>query len=231
MEVGELIAQCAESRVMECNFFGNRAVYKHRFCKQYRQPVLDQKLREQRTVREARALVRCRKFGVPAPVVYFVDRKECIIVMSRIEGIPVRDLLDDALTSTATLARAALEAMGEIVGLLHNGDMIHGDLTTSNFMYVVGSAKQADGKPNGISRDDIVVLDFGLVQDKQSAEERAVDLYVLERAVKSAHPRIERPEEAILAGYLRTVEQTRGKQTVDRLIAVRARGRKRSMIG
>lgn len=228
MEVeNELIAQCAESRVLGCTFFGHRAVYKHRFCKTYRNSVLDQKLREQRTVREARALVRCKRFGVSAPTVYFVDRKECVIVMSRIEGIPVRDLLDNVLVGTA-IARAVLEAMGEIVGLLHNGDMIHGDLTTSNFMSVASGGKSPS---NSISRDDIVILDFGLVQDKQSAEERAVDLYVLERAVKSAHPQIERPEDAILAGYIRTVELNKGKQTVERLIAVRARGRKRSMIG
>jgi TP53 regulating kinase-like protein len=76
-----------------------------------------------------------------------------------------------------------------------------------------------------------VVIDFGLVKESGSAEERAVDLYVLERAVASAHPLLENVEAAILAGYARSIEASKGRQTVERLLAVRARGRKRSMVG
>jgi TP53 regulating kinase-like protein len=241
MEQGELLAQCAESKVFACNFYGKQAIWKHRFVKEYRHPVLDLKLREQRTVREARALVRCRKFGVPAPVVYSVDRNTCTIVMERIIGISARDLIHGCPdgSTRAVVAKRVLETIGEIVGLLHQGDMIHGDLTTSNFI-VVGDILDDRSKQGAfptavadepVTRNGLVVIDFGLVSDKNSAEERAVDLYVLERAVSSAHPLVENVAESILAGYARCIDSAKGKQTMDRLLAVRARGRKRSMIG
>lgn len=227
MEQGELLSQCAESKVYAAKFYGHDAVVKHRFAKDYRHNVLDQKLREQRTVREARALVRCRKLGVPAPVVYSVDKLTCTIVMERIPGISARDLINacaDQATREA-IGRRVLEAMGEVVGLLHRGDIIHGDLTTANFIVT------DDISSSRPSRNGLVVIDFGLVSDKNSAEERAVDLYVLERAVMSAHPLLEDVSQHILSGYDRTIEPTKGKLTMDRLVAVRARGRKRSMIG
>lgn len=280
MEQGELLSQCAESKVYSATFYGHAAVIKHRFAKEYRHNVLDQKLREQRTVREARALVRCRKLGARAPVVYSVDKLTCTIVMERIPGLSARDLIAgcaDQATREA-VGRRVLEAMGEIVGLLHRGDIIHGDLTTSNFIVtdeallssapaatsspttpsasatttttvggagsgvghdaavpLQGSGHEASLHPSGstsISGAGLVVIDFGLVSDKNSAEERAVDLYVLERAVMSAHPLLEDVCAGyIWNGYIRTMDAAKGKLTLDRLIAVRARGRKRSMIG
>lgn len=249
MELGDTIAQCAEAKVFACNFFGHEAVVKVRQAKPFRHPVLDQKLREQRTVREARALVRCRKFQVPAPVVYAVDRASCTIVMERVPGLSAKEVIHactDAAMRNAVGGRV-LQAMGEIVGLLHQGDMIHGDLTTSNFIVMdasqfaepagtstpaaSSSAAIASGEGGAARHNGLVVIDFGLVSDKNSAEERAVDLYVLERAVSSAHPLLSNPEQHILAGYMRTIDPMKGKQTLDRLMAVRARGRKRSMIG
>jgi TP53 regulating kinase-like protein len=218
MEIGELLSQCAESKVFDCSFYGHRAVMKHRFPKTYRHPDLDTKLREQRTAREARALARCRKFNVTAPTVYSVDRQAGIIVMERIDGISVRDFLSGSISSA--LVRHTLESIGQLVGTMHEADIIHGDLTTSNFIL-----REVD------SVRDLVVIDFGLVKESGSAEERAVDLYVLERAIMSAHPLLENVEAAVLAGYMRTIEAGKGKQTVDRLMAVRARGRKRSMVG
>ncbi|RNF20137.1 protein kinase [Trypanosoma conorhini] len=244
VEIGPLLSQCAESKVYECNFYGHRAVCKHRFSKAYRHPALDQRLREQRTVREGRALVRCRKNGVIAPTVYAVDRERCAIVMERIDGLTVREFLNQeqekathGQAADTVLASRLLRGMGEVVGLLHNADIIHGDLTTSNFI-CRREILDAQGPsveelaPKPPYRDGIVVIDFGLVMDKNSAEERAVDLYVLERAVKSSHPFLEHVSTAlILEGYLRTVEAQKGAATIARLEAVRARGRKRSMIG
>lgn len=76
-------------------------------------------------------------------------------------------------------------------------------------------------------------------------EERAVDLYVLERAFSSTHPvpRLANGEEGIphfdmvLQGYERTLREMgkKGEQfwtrTEKRLEEVRLRGRKRSMVG
>ncbi|KEG15135.1 protein kinase [Trypanosoma grayi] len=249
VEVTTVLSQCAESKVYECNFYNYRAVCKHRFPKMYRHPVLDHKLREQRTVREARALVRCRKHGVEAPTVFAVDRDRCAIVMERIDGLMVRDVLNNEQGGVSALAERLLRGMGEVVGLLHSADIIHGDLTTSNFMCRGQHLDKEEGREHqqrgqvpqmfvrglaaGTScREGLVVLDFGLVVDKNSAEERAVDLYVLERAIKSSHPFLEHVASSlVLDGYHRTIDVHKGAATVARLEAVRARGRKRSMVG
>ncbi|ESL06738.1 protein kinase [Trypanosoma rangeli SC58] len=244
VEIGPVLSQCAESKVYECNFYGYRAVCKHRFPKVYRHSTLDQRLREQRTVRESRALVRCRKHGVIAPTVFAVDRERCTIVMERIDGLTVREVFNQEQEKTAhgkpvnfVLASRLLRGVGEVVGLLHNADIVHGDLTTSNFMCRRQFLEEQrltveELAAKGPDRDGIVVIDFGLVMDKNSAEERAVDLYVLERAVKSSHPFLEHASTAlVLEGYRRTVDAHKGAATIARLEAVRARGRKRSMIG
>nr|CCD15704.1 unnamed protein product [Trypanosoma congolense IL3000] len=228
--VGQVLSQCAESRVYECDFYGHPAVCKHRLVKPYRHPALDKKLREQRTVREARALVRCQKHGIAVPTVYAIDREGCAIVMERIAGITVRDMLNRVQRGQGKTASPAavrlLEGMGEVVGLLHSADIIHGDLTTSNFICCTREGEV------GELRDNLVVLDFGLVTEKNSAEERAVDLYVLERAIMSSHPSLEGVASSlILEGYRRTVEPHKGATSIARLGVVRARGRKRSMIG
>lgn len=70
---------------------------------------------------------------------------------------------------------------------VHDSGIIHGDLTTSNMVITEGG--------------DIVLLDFGLSYFKDSAEDRAVDLYVLERAFKSTHPSLEDRFGAVLMVY------------------------------
>ena len=65
--------------------------------------------------------------------------------------------------------------IGETIGILHKNDIMHGDLTTSNLLY--------DDKTN-----QIYVIDFGLSQKDCKIEDKAVDLYVLERAFTSTHP-------------------------------------------
>ena len=61
---------------------------------------------------------------------------------------------------------------------MHSLNVIHGDLTTSNLMLRENS-------------DSVVVIDFGLSFVSTLAEDKAVDLYVLERAFASTHPKTE----------------------------------------
>jgi len=67
-----------------------------------------------------------------------------------------------------------MSSIGEMVGVIHAAGLVHGDLTTSNIMVAKNS--------------DLYLIDFGLGQSEASAEDRGVDLYVLERALISAHP-------------------------------------------
>jgi TP53 regulating kinase-like protein len=69
---------------------------------------------------------------------------------------------------------ALMRSIGSLVGVIHAAGLVHGDLTTSNIMVANNS--------------DLYLIDFGLGQAEASAEDRGVDLYVLERALISAHP-------------------------------------------
>ena len=142
---------------------------------------------------------------------------------------------------------------------MHIAEIVHGDLTTSNMM--VRLTPDAE-KPFEIVSFRIVMLrlscsrqsrrrilkdsrslpqvliDFGLSSASLMAEDRAVDLYVLERAFASTHPVLpgHLPHfDRVLQGY---EEVTRAKakkgeweRTEKRLEEVRMRGRKRSMVG
>ena len=80
-----------------------------------------------------------------------------------------------------------------------------------------------------------MLIDFGLAHVNCSVEDSAVDLYVLERSLRSAHSAMQDLILTILEGYLEFYidkkEGEKGKQVLNKLKEVRARGRKRLMIG
>ena len=129
-------------------------------------------------------MVRCLKAGIKTPVLRYVDMNRYCVIMSYIDGYTVRDYINKSLYSSGfiLLIRLQLEEelnrycfkIGETVARLHNHNLIHGDLTTSNFMIEGGTG-------------DLVVIDFGLTSVSTSAEDMGVDLYVLERAFISTH--------------------------------------------
>jgi TP53 regulating kinase-like protein len=80
-----------------------------------------------------------------------------------------------------------------------------------------------------ILQGQILLIDFGLAVQTVQDEDRAVDLYVLERAFGSTHPQAGGLFQEVLEAY---GESFKGANIVlKRLEDVRMRGRKRSMIG
>ena len=67
---------------------------------------------------------------------------------------------------------------------MHDAEVVHGDLTTSNIM--ISQTNESDSASPEMSQ--IVFIDFGLGNMKPIVEDKAVDLYVLERAFVSTHP-------------------------------------------
>ncbi|CAM9846845.1 unnamed protein product [Hapterophycus canaliculatus] len=99
---------------------------------------------------------------------------------------------------------------------MHDAQVVHGDLTTSNFMVRTGS-------------NEVVAIDFGLASSQPLPEDKAVDLYVLERAFISTHEN----SEPLVSEVLRTYKAASRKAdtTLHKLSEVRRRGRKREMFG
>jgi len=119
-------------------------------------------------------------------------------------------------------------AIGTVMAKLHTCHLIHGDLTTSNMMINPKIPLEFDYKFNSC----ITLIDFGLGQTGCSnPEEKAVDLYVFERALISSHPG---PHTSLfLDEVLRSYKQyNKGSDSVlSRLYQVRLRGRKRECFG
>ncbi|EPY28386.1 TP53 regulating kinase [Strigomonas culicis] len=257
---GDLIFQGAESKLYASDFYGTPAVSKVRFEKRFRHRQLDERLRQQRTLREARALARCCRHHIRAPTLYFVDRERCTLCMERIDGATVKEVLDREEARLAAAAPAAapsplvahvLRGLGHVVARMHMADIIHGDLTTCNFLCTATAAQLAalreDAVPPAGIAEALVVIDFGLVQEKTSDEERAVDLYVLEKALLATHNYLEHCAVAlVLAGYTEAMVRAaeggaeadakavrNAKNTPKRCGGSRrcARGAKRSMVG
>lgn len=75
----------------------------------------------------------------------------------------------------------------------------------------------------------VYLIDFGLTTASIQDEDKAVDLYVLERAFAATHPKAEWLFREVLEAYAGSYKG--GKGVVKRLEGVRLRGRKRSMLG
>ncbi|XP_068381393.1 EKC/KEOPS complex subunit TP53RK [Eschrichtius robustus] len=217
----ELVKQGAEARVFRGRFQGRAAVVKYRFPKGYRHPALEARLGRRRTVQEARALLRCRRAGICAPVVFFVDHASNCLFMEEIEGsVTVRDYIKSTMeTEKSPQSLFALaKTIGQVLARMHDEDLIHGDLTTSNMLL----------KPP-LEQLNIVLIDFGLSFVSALPEDKGVDLYVLEKAFLSTHPNTETVFEAFLKSY--SAASKKARPVLKKLAEVRLRGRKRSMVG
>lgn len=167
-------------------------------------------------------LNKCRKEGVPVPAVLGMDWEKGWIASEWIDGKTVKEAIRNRDLSDEAGLHELLQHIGLAVGKLHGVGIIHGDLTTSNMMLRSGTS---DSELSG----EIVLIDFGLATQAVQEEDRAVDLYVLERAFGSTHPKEENKFETVLKAYASTFKGA--KSTLRRLEDVRMRGRKKSMIG
>lgn len=149
-----------------------------------------------------------------------------------IQGTPVRVNINERLGSrTVGIENDArlkdlMRRIGVAIGNMHRIGIVHGDLTTSNMMLrpPSDSAEQVDALSG-----EIVIIDLGLASGSIHEEDRAVDLYVLERAFGSTHPRAECLFGELLDAYRGCFKQA--ATVLRKLEDVRMRGRKRSMLG
>jgi TP53 regulating kinase and related kinases len=161
-----VLSKGAEADIYRTRWFGNDAVSKIRVKKSYRQKSLDKEIRRNRTLREATMLSNAKETGVRTPFIYFVDPISAEIVMEFIEGTNVKEKMDGNL---------ALQ-MGRYAGLLHINNLIHNDLTTSNFI---------NSKNN-----QLVLLDFGLSFFSERLEDKAVDIRLVKEVFSSFYASI-----------------------------------------
>ncbi|ERE71565.1 solute carrier family 13 member 3 [Cricetulus griseus] len=107
--------------------------------------------------------------------------------------------------------------IGQTLARMHDEDLIHGDLTTSNMLL-----------KRPLEQLHIILIDFGLSFVSGLPEDKGVDLYVLEKAFLSTHPHTEAVFEACLKSY--GASSRKSSPVLKKLDEVRLRGRKRSMV-
>lgn len=214
----ELYKQGAESKIYSTMYLHRKAIVKERFSKLYRNKLLDQTLRKERTKAESKAILKCKQGGIVTPAIYSLDLNDCKITMENINGQTINDYLTNMKNNKDdnTELTNILMNIGVIVGRMHSIGVFHGDLTTSNII------KKED--------DTLVLIDFGLSHFNPSIEDKAVDIYVLERAFISTHSYFSHYFAVIIDGY-KTAYKSNVQAVIDQFHNVRARGRKREMIG
>ncbi len=143
-------------------------IVKQRIKKSYRLSVIDKKLRTRRTKREAKVMKKLEK-SISVPKIIQTDNKEKI-TMEFIQGKKLSEHLDNF---NMKKAKEICEKIGKQTALLHQADIIHGDLTTSNMLL------KKDNK--------VYIIDFGLSFHSKRIEDKAVDLHLLKQALEAKH--------------------------------------------
>jgi len=178
----------------------NNYVVKERIKKSYRINEMDIKLRKLRTRREGKLLQKSEN----SPNVFEVDDKKMKIKMEFLDGKLLKDILDNLNKNKRNLL---LREIGGKVAMMHDKNIIHGDLTTSNM----------------ILKNKIYFIDFGLGFESNKIEDKAVDLHLLRQALESKHHRhFEESFNEFLEGYKLSKNW---KEVLNRLKNVGLRGR------
>ena len=200
----KLIKKGAEADIYQTTWQNSKAILKIRKIKTYRNPSLDSKIRKQRTIKESQIISQAKSFGVPTPLVYFVNLKKSSIVMQEIPGKPVHDLAESKIIEVS-------KEMGRLVGILHKNGIMHGDLTTSNFI---------------LFQNIVYVIDFGLSQNSLKPEDHAVDLRLIKEILNSAHARImDSAWNNFLVGYRGVVGNENNVKILNLVSDIESRGR------
>ncbi len=199
----------AEADIYQSKWQNSKAILKIRKIKNYRNTSLDLKIRKQRTIKESQILSQVKSFGIPTPLVYFVNLEKALIVMQEIPGKPIHDLPELKIVELS-------KEIGKLVGILHKNGIMHGDLTTSNFI---------------LFKNTVFVIDFGLSQNTIKPEDHAVDLRLIKEILNSAHAKImEAAWKNFLIGYKSIVGNTNYVKIIKLVSDIESRGRYAAVI-
>ena len=200
----KLVKKGAEADLYQTTWQNSKAILKIRKAKKYRNSLLDSKIRKQRTIKESQMLSLVKSYGINAPLVYFVNLENTSITMQEIPGTPIHDLSESKIIKLS-------KDIGKLVGTLHKNGIMHGDLTTSNFI---------------LFQNRVYVIDFGLSQNTIKPEDQAVDLRLIKEILNSAHAKIMEPAwKNFQLGYKSIVGNTKYVKITKLVSDIESRGR------
>ncbi|MEK6897210.1 MAG: KEOPS complex kinase/ATPase Bud32 [Nanoarchaeota archaeon] len=179
-------------------------VIKRRIKKSYRLDDIDMEIRKLRTRSEAKLLLKASKV-IDVPEMKNMNEESKEIYMEFLEGKKLSEYLDSfSLEDQKKICRI----IGGNIAKLHDADIIHGDLTTSNMIL-------KDGK--------VFFIDFGLGFSSHKIEDKAVDLHLLRQALEAKHFR---NWESLFKEVVRGYEESKNhKSVLEQFKKVEKRGR------
>ncbi len=183
-------------------YLKNGKLVKERIKKNYRIPEIDIEKRKYPTRKEAKLLQEASKI-INVPKVFEMDDKNMKVVMEYIQGERLKDIFDDLKNRKEICIK-----IGNSIAKLHDANIVHGDLTTSNMI---------------LKNNEVYFIDFGLGYMSIKAEDKAVDIHLMHQAIDSKH--YKNSEESfnyILQGY--SISKN-AKEVLERLKKVESRGR------
>lgn len=202
-----IIQQGAEAIILK----EGEEIIKRRIKKSYRIQELDDKIRKQRTRTESKLLEKASKI-IPIPKIKKIDEKAMEIRMDFING---KKLSEELNFFPLTKQKKICVEIGKSIAKIHDNDIIHGDLTTSNIIL--------KEKINDESISSIYFIDFGLGFNSQRIEDKSVDLHLIKQALEAKHfQNWETLFESIKEGYQNSKYY---KETLKQLEKVEKRGR------
>jgi Kae1-associated kinase Bud32 len=201
-----LLAKGAEAVIYRGFFFRTPIILKHRLPKPYRLPEIDQTIRFHRLRVEARLLTEAWKTGVQVPILYGIDSENSTLLIEEIQGEILFSLINSIDISTL---KSIFERIGEQVGLLHEKNIIHGDLTVFNII---------------IKKKNLPwIIDFGLGQISNELEKKADDLLTFYSTLKAISTNYEVLFDKFQLGYIKVCKQ--GRKTFEHMKKIQSRAR------
>ena len=241
----------AESKVLQIGaeaiiLKSGKEITKKRIKKSYRIPEIDEKIRKLRTRSEGKLLEKASKL-IDVPKIKKIDEKNKEIIIDFIDGKRLADFLDNfSIEKQKKICRT----IGENVAKLHDSNIIHGDLTTSNMIYVESSGKKLVNKNKNYANDKvskrisvinnlvvgrwksdrliknifkIFFIDFGLGFISHKIEDKAVDIHLFKEALEARHFK---HWEILFAEFLNGYKKySESKKVLEQLRKVEQRGR------
>ena len=224
-------------------------IIKDRTPKSYRLPELDEKIRSRRTRSEAKLLDKASKIiNCPKPFFQPSIKNSTKIKMPYLKG---QKLSENLNKFSLQKQKQIMKNLGRSIAKLHEANIIHGDLTTSNIILIpsknllkTSSTKTPNSKmplyfnkslAKKSSKADFVainsrtkgecisLIDFGLGYFNGKFEDKAVDIHLLKQALEAKHfQNWKILFEEFLKEYKKFPES---KTILERLKAVEKRGR------
>ena len=185
---GERLHLGAEAEVISGTWHGRPAVLKKRRPRGWRHPDLDASLTKKRMTNEIKLTIWLARRGAPVPAIWDVDIDESKIIMERIEGKPLIEILQSNEHDEKLLID-----VGKAIRELHRNAVNHGDLSTNNILIT--------------NQREVVLIDLGLSSREYDVEGFGIDLHVLHEILRASHPDVKGAMDLVLKGYVALDEE------------------------